>query len=421
MTIQKWTLSEIVENAKEHSPYYRELYQSIEFKHLSDLPIIEQEKFWKSNVLTSNSSDGIVFKSGGSTGAPKFSYFTSLEWQSFTEAFGWGISQGMIENGDRLANLFYVGDMYASFIFITDSLMWINPNNKKISQFPIAGATDTKAILKTLEEFNINVLVGVPSAILTLLEFYDNHKNQYSNIKIEKILFGGEALYPDQLDAYKKIIPDIQIASVGYASVDAGLLGYSSRDCLVGEHRPFDRANIIEIVDPDTNEVIDDVNRVGKVIVTNLTRKLMPIIRYPAGDLAMWLEAPETPYRKFKLMGRSDEAARVGTISVYFEDTRSLVMKTLSEISGIQFQMIITHFNGLDQLTLKLAGHNLMGDIKLAERVIEAFKKDKPVYSEVLQKKLIHPLKIEIVDMKEMEANSRTGKLKRVIDRRTIA
>jgi phenylacetate-CoA ligase len=421
MTIQKWTLKEIVENAKEHSPYYRELYQSIEFNKLSDLPIIDQEKFWKSNVLTTDAIDGIVFKSGGSTGSPKFSYFTSLEWQSFTEAFGWGIAQGVIENGDRLANLFYVGDMYASFIFITDSLMWINPNNKKISQYPIAGATDVKSILKTLEEFNINVLVGVPSAILTLLEFYDKHKDLYSKIKIEKVLFGGEALYPDQLEAYKKIIPDIQITSVGYASVDAGLLGYSSSDCKIGEHRPFDRANIIEIIDPDTHEIIEDMNKVGKVLITNLTRKLMPIIRYPAGDMAMWMEPVESPYRKFKLMGRSDEAARVGTISVYFEDTRSLVMKTLSEITGLQFQMIITHFSGLDQLTLKLAGHNLLGDIKIAERVLDAFKKDKPVYQEVLQKKLIHPLKIEIVEMKEMEANSRTGKLKRVIDKRVGA
>jgi phenylacetate-CoA ligase len=418
MTIQKWSLKEIVEYARENSLFYKEIYDSVEFNKISDLPIIDQQKFWKTTVITSDSPDGIVFKSGGSTGAPKYSYFTSLEWQSFTEAFGWGISQGIVENGDRLANLFYVGDLYASFIFINDSLMWIGPNSKKITQFPIAGATDPKSILKTIAEFNINVLVGVPSAILTLLELYGHQKENYPQIKIEKILFGGESLYADQLDAYKKILPDVSIASVGYASVDAGLLGYSSRDCSIGEHRTFDRANIIEIVDPDTYEVIEETNRVGKVLVTNLTRKLMPIIRYPAGDMAMWIEPPDVPYRKFKLMGRSDEAARVGTISVYFEDTRALVMKSLKEITGLQFQMIITHFNGLDQLTLKIAAHNLMGDIRIAERVIDAFKRDKPVYLDVLQKKLIHPLKIEIVDMKEMEVNSRTGKLKRVIDRR---
>ncbi|RPJ72131.1 MAG: phenylacetate--CoA ligase family protein, partial [Alphaproteobacteria bacterium] len=347
MTIQKWSLKEIVENAQSHSPYYRELYANTKFEKLADLPIIDQSIFWKSNVLTSEKNDGIVFKSGGSTGSPKYSYFTSLEWQSFTKAFGLGISEGILSDYDRVANLFYVGDLYASFLFIKDSLQWIPVEQKKIQQFPIAGATDPKVILATLEEFSINVIAGVPSAILTLLEYYDREKKNYSKIKIEKILFGGESLYPDQYLALKKIFPAVQISSIGYASVDGGLLGYSDRTCENGEHRVFDGLNIIEIVDPDTNEILTEVNRPGKVLITNLTRKLMPIIRYPAGDIAMWVESAETPNRKFKLQGRSDEAARVGTISVYFEETRLMIMNTLREVSGLQFQMVLNHFQHL--------------------------------------------------------------------------
>ncbi len=418
MTVQKWTLKEIVEHAKAHSPFYRDLYKDIASNELADLPITDQSAFWKGDVLTSDNRDGIVFKSGGSTGAPKYSFFTSLEWQSFTTAFGWGMAQGILDDHDRVANLFYVGDLYASFLFIKDSLQWIPVETKKILQFPIAGQTDPKNILKTLEEFQINVMVGVPSAILTLLEYYDRDKKDYPNVKIEKLLFGGEALYPDQYTALKKIFPDIKISSIGYASVDAGLLGYSDRTCEDGEHRVFDRANIIEIIDPDTNEVINEPNRVGKVLITNLTRKLMPIIRYPAGDLAMWMESAETPYRKFKLQGRSDEAARLGTISVYFEDTRATVMKTLSEVHGLQFQMILNHFSHKDELIFRIAGQGLKADAKLADRVIEAFKKEKPVYLDILNKGLIHPLKIQIVEMSELEGNTRTGKLKRVIDNR---
>jgi phenylacetate-CoA ligase len=419
MTIQKWTLKEIVEHAKSHSPYYRELYAKTNFEKLSDLPITDQTSFWKGDVLTANKRDGIVFKSGGSTGAPKFSYFTSLEWQSFTEAFGWGMSQGILEDYDRVANLFYVGDLYASFLFIKDSLQWIPVENKKILQFPIAGATSHDHILKTLEEFSINVMAGVPSAILTLLEYYDSQKQKYPGVKIEKLLFGGEALYPDQYIALKKIFPNIKIASIGYASVDGGPLGYSDCECADGEHRVFDGSNIIEIIDPDTNEVITEQNRVGKVLLTNLTRKLMPIIRYPAGDLAMWVESAATPNRKFKLQGRSDEAARLGTISVYFEDTRTMVMTALKEINGLQFQMILNHFAHKDELIFKIAGHGLKVDAIIIDRLIETFRKEKPVYDDILAKKFIHPLKIEIVEMNQLEANARTGKLKRVIDNRS--
>ena len=418
MTVQKWSLKEIVDYAKSHSPFYRDLYQNITFEKLSDLPIVDQVKFWKDEVVTNSKPDGIVFKSGGSTGAPKYSYFTSLEWQSFTEAFGWGMSQNILEDYDRVANLFYVGDLYASFLFIKDSVQWIPVENRKLLQFPVSGSTDPNVILKTLEEFSINVLLGVPSAVLTVLEYYDKNREKFPGVNIEKLLFGGESLYLDQRSAILKIFPEIKISSIGYASVDAGLLGYSDKSCRDGEHRVFDRANIIEIVDVDTNEVISETGRVGKVLVTNLTRKLMPIIRYPAGDLAIWVESAETPYRKFKLLGRSDEAARLGTISVFFEDTRAMVMKALGETDGLQFQMILNHFNHKDELVLKMSGHGLKADSKLSDKIIEAFIKEKVAYSDVLSKNLIHPLKIEIVDMRFMEVNLRTGKLKRVVDNR---
>lgn len=416
--MQKWTLKEIIEHAKIHSPYYRELYADIKNDNLHSLPIVDQAAFWKSQVITTNEPDGIVFKSGGSTGAPKYSYFTHKEWESFCQAFGMGMSEGILENGDRVGNLFYVGDLYASFLFIKDSLGNIPVEKTKLTHFPIAGQTDHVQILKTLEEFNVNVILGVPSAILTMLEKYAQDKSKFPKLKLEKILFGGEALYEDQEKALLKIFPDIKISSIGCASVDGGLIGYSSKDCSHGEHRVFDGLNIIEIVDPETLEVITEKNIVGKILLTNLTRKLMPIIRYPAGDLAMWVEDGEADDRKFKLQGRSEEAARLGTLSVYFEDSREMIMKVLSESSGIQFQMILEHFDNRDQLTFKISGSELE-KIKLHEgKLLEAFIKEKAAYTDILNKKLIHPLKIEFVSHRELEANVRTGKLKRIIDRR---
>ena len=416
--MQTWTLKEIIDHAKTHSPYYRELYKNVEGYNLSELPIIDQAHFWKSEVVTNKSPDGVVFKSGGSTGAPKYSYFTNLEWESFCKAFGQGISQGILKDGDRVANLFYAGDLYASFLFIKDSLQAIPAASKKLTQFPIAGQTDHLQILKTLEEFNINTLLGVPSAILIMLEKYSQDKLKFPKLKLEKILFGGEALYEDQERALLKIFPDLEISSIGCASVDGGLIGYSSVDCQNGEHRVFTGANIIEIVDPDTDEVITEKNKIGKILLTNLTRKLMPIIRYPAGDLAMWMEDEATPNRKFKLQGRSEEAARLGTLSVYFDDSREMIMKALRSGSLFQFQMVLQHFDHKDELTFKIAGTDNKGDSDNRTKILEAFKKEKTAYTDLVQKSLIHPLKIEFVKPSELESNARTGKLKRIIDRR---
>jgi len=416
--MQKWTLKEIIEHAKKYSPYYRELYSKVSNDELTSLPIVDQAVFWKSQVVTTESPDGIVFKSGGSTGAPKYSYFTHKEWESFCQAFGLGMSEGILENGDRVGNLFYVGDLYASFLFIKDSLGNIPVVKTRLTHFPIAGQTDHIQILKTLEEFNINVILGVPSAILTMLEKYAQDKNKFPKLKLEKILFGGEALYDDQEKALRNIFPNIQISSIGCASVDGGLIGYSSKDCSHGEHRVFDGSNIIEIVDTETLEVITEKNKVGKILLTNLTRKLMPIIRYPAGDLAMWVEDEGVSDRKFKLQGRSEEAARLGTLSVYFEDSREMIMQALGDSSGIQFQMIIEHYDHLDQLTFKISGSDLGKMKNHSGEILKAFVKEKPGYNDILAKKLIHPLKIEFVEHNDLEANVRTGKLKRIIDRR---
>lgn len=416
--MQKWTLEEIVKHARTHSPYYRELYKNIKLEKLSELPIVDQATFWKSEVVTEKSPDGIVFKSGGSTGAPKYSYFTHLEWMAYAEGFGWGMSEGILDHGDRVGNLFYVGDLYASFLFIKDSLQSIPVEKKKFTQYPIAGQTDHFQILKIIEEFDINTIVGVPSAILTLLEKYSAHKSMFPKLKLEKLLFGGEALYDDQYIALLEVFPDIKISSIGCASVDGGLIGYSSSDCGHGEHRVADESSIIEIVDPDSMEVITEKNKIGKILLTNLTRKLMPIIRYPAGDLGMWLEDEGMPNRKFKLQGRSEEAARLGTLSVYFEDTREMMTKSLNESKGIQFQMILKHFDHKDELTFRLSGVDLAKIENSKQKVLDAFITEKTGYLDLLKKNLIHPLQIEVVAQDKLEANARTGKLKRIIDLR---
>ncbi len=412
--MKKYELAEILNYAYQFSPYYRKTLKDSKLKSLDDVPVIVQEEFWKSTMLTSKTPKGIVFKSGGSSGAPKFSYFTHEEWKTFTDCFGSGILEGIIESDDRIANLFYAGDMYASFLFIKDSLQTIST----ISQYPIAGSTGHRSILNTIEEFNINVLCGVPSQILKLLEFYDEDRSLYKNVKIKKILYGGESLYPDQEAAIKEIFPDIKISSVGLASVDGGPLGYSSLDCKNGEHRVFDNATIVEIIDEETNELICEEGKVGKVVLTNLTRKLMPIIRYPAGDRAKWIEEEGAPNRKFKLCGRAEDGARVGTITVYFESTRDLITQTLSELTGIQFQMVLNHYDNLDELVFKISAHDLIPSEKIKARVLEAFIHDKAVYREVLGKQMIHPLRIDLVSMKELESNQRTGKIKRIIDNR---
>jgi len=422
-----YALSEIVACAKDKSPYYRKLYKHIADPSrvkLSDLPVIDQGDFWNANTIRNNQlltgpmEDGIVFKSGGTTGQPKFSIFTREEWDTFTAVFGEGMGHTGLVKGDRIANLFYAGELYASFNFIMKS---VEACPIPTVQFGISGAAAPAVIIKTIDDFDINVIGGLPTTILNVAEHYAQEPENFPNIKVEKILFGGESMYPDQRNRLQAIFPGVKISSIGYASVDAGLLGYADQSCGVDEHLVFSKSTIFEIVDEQTLELIEEPSRPGKVLITNLTRLLMPIIRYPVGDIAIWKDAAskENPDRKFIILGRSEEAARIGPVSLYYDDMRAFLDKANVGFRINAFQLVTKHFDTRDALILKIATTESDLDCrKIEDTLIEMFNLERPMFAQAAEQKIIHPLTIEWSAPGEIEINARTGKLRRVIDQR---
>lgn len=423
MNILDW--KELAKLAKERSPYYRKLYASTNgFEQLKDLPIVEQAEFWDANtsknnqVFTAKSTDGIVFKSGGTTGNPKFSVFSRDEWNLFTKFFGEGMNKSGMVSSDRIANLFYVGELYASFIFI---MKCIESAPSPALQFPISGSTKIEDIIKTVQEFEINVLAGLPTTLMNVAELYARDKSKYPDLKVDKILFGGESMYPDQRRRLEEIFPGVRIRSIGYASVDAGLLGYSDESCGPDEHRTFGTATIFEIVDEDTLEPINEVNKAGKVLLTSLIRSYMPIIRYPVGDRAIWTEpaSKENPDRKFMILGRSEEAARVGPVSVYYEDMRAFLDSVGLKFQITGFQLLISHFDLKDALTLRISSPDRPQDTREIDySIARKFGIERQMFAQAIADNKIHPLIVEWVEASAFEINSRTGKLRRVIDHR---
>jgi phenylacetate-CoA ligase len=313
-----------------------------------------------------------------------------------------------------VANLFYAGELYASFLFITKS---IEQARAKATSFPVTGASDLALIAKTGEEFRIDTLAGVPTTILALAQYLMAEGKKLPSVR--RVLFGGESMYPDQRATLAGVFPGVTVASIGYASVDAGLLGFADASCGPDEHRVFERETILEIIDDDSGEVIREPGRAGRVLLTNLTRKLMPVIRYPAGDRAMWVEPEGAPSRKFMLCGRSEEGARVGPVSLYYEDLRG-VIAGLSVPAGIgNFQMVLTHEGSRDRLTVRIAVADPSAVTKSQIDSLEAkLYEARPLLKEAIDSAMIHPLKIEWLPASELAVNARTGKLRRMVDLR---
>lgn len=407
---------------RENSPFYAKLYKDVakDCEDISNYPIVEQKTFWAANenfgdgVLTSKHENGIVFKSGGTSGNPKYSYFSKADWNSFVEVSGRGFSKNGVKKSDRIANIFYVGELYASLIYATDL---ITSSGVGVS-YPISGQTDIAEIVHMLKKLNINVIAGVPTTIMNLVAYLQ--ENPELKIDIELILFGGESFYDDQLEIISQCFKDIKVHSILYASVDGGELGYfDTSTCKNGEHRVFDESTIMEIVDEDTDEVITQEHLIGKLLVTNLNRKLMPLIRYPVGDMAIWTEPQGTKNRRFKILGRTEDGARIGPATLYFQDIIDVLNYFHDEVHILNFQILITHDEQKDRAIIKVVPQTMPKDAEsLAQKIIEHLYNERVLLKELLQNNIIHPLSLRWCKVDELESNPRTGKSKRVIDKR---
>ncbi|MFI8460223.1 phenylacetate--CoA ligase family protein [Kitasatospora sp. NPDC085464] len=412
-------IAELVRFARRNSPFYGELYAGLPDRtvRLTDLPVVPQADFWQANtprdnrLLTGPLEEAVVFKSGGTTGSPKFSFYSREEWREFTTSFGAGLVDAGLRPGHRVADLFYAGDLYASYTFILDALHRSPVANVRL---PIGGAAPLESTAQTLEQFAVEVVAGTPTTLCGLADHLLATGRELPSVEL--LLFGGEGLYQDQQPLLGKVFPNARISSIGYAAVDAGLVGrpVAGEDTRV--HRVFTPETVVEILDEHTGEPITRAGVPGRVVVTDLRRRLMPVLRYPVGDRAEWTD-PATG--QFRILGRAQEGVRVGPVSLYTQDVLDLVRGAdpAGRVTGVQ--LVVRRWDARDGLVLRLAcDGNPSGLPELAAAVETGIHAARPLYPEAVAAGYVHPLSVSWVRQQELAVNPRTGKLIRVLDER---
>lgn len=411
--------AELLRFARDNSPFYRELYARLpqHVSRLTDLPVVPQADFWQANsprdnrLLTAPLDEAVVFRSGGTTGSPKFSYYTRTEWREFTTAFGAGLVRAGLRPGHRVADLFYAGDLYASFTFVLDSLHRSPVSNVRL---PLGGAAPLESTVATLEEFGVQVVAGTPTTLCSLAEHLAGADRTLPDVEL--LFFGGECLFGDQLPLLRAAFPKARPRSLGYASVDAGLLGEAVPGDDPRVHRAFTPYTVVEILSDETDLPVEANGAPGRLVVTDLRRRLMPVIRYPAGDRAEWVDRDAGVFR---ILGRADEGVRVGPVSLYTEDVHDVVraVDASGEVTGLQ--LVVRRRDGRDGLLLRLAVADPAGEHqRLSESVVAALLAERPFYATATAAGHVNPLTVEWVRHRDLAVNSRSGKLIRVVDER---
>jgi phenylacetate-CoA ligase len=415
------SLQELVDLARTRSPFYAELYRDVPqtISHLSQLPIIDQDAFWAANawpgnkVLTGPLTDAGVYRTGGTSGAPKLSPWTRTEHADSVTAFGAGLVQAGLKPGQRVANLFHAGELYGGFLYVENALHFAPVENVRLA---IGAVVPGDYVADLVTNLGVQVLAGEPMRLSAVAEAFV--KRGETADAVELLLFAGDLLFADLRPLLTRAFPNAAISSLGYASNDAGLVGAPVPGDDVRVHEAFQHRVVVEIVDDTTGEPITTPGVPGRLLVTNLFRTLLPIIRYPAGDRAEWVD-PER--QRFRLVGRSNEGARVGVVAMPSEEIRAALVAADPDqhIAGIQ--MVQRRWDSRDGLVLRLGFVGEQPPAELSDRLVAAVYTARPLYEEELGLGNIHPLTVEWVPRAELLTNPVTGKLRQVVDERPSA
>jgi len=289
-------------------------------------------------------SKAFIFASGGSTGEPKFSVYSNEELEYVTDVLASIYKVAGIGPKSRAANLFVAGGLWTSFIVANLALEKIGVTN-----LPIGGNTDFATIYKFMQKLRPGVLVGLPSIIIKLAQYAET---QSERLSVDLVLYGGEHMRKPARDYLKSVFGVEKIVSAGYAAVDSGPIGFQCRHMSGGSlHHALTDYQFVEFIKEDGT--VAEEGEAGEIVVTNLNRVKMPVIRFKTGDLGTPLNSPCPCGRTnpvFELLGRCDDIIVIGGANITPHDFDTAISE-IPELSSI-FQVAGITKRGVDALEL---------------------------------------------------------------------
>ncbi|MBI2521814.1 MAG: hypothetical protein HYV97_15470 [Bdellovibrio sp.] len=371
--------------------------------------LMDKSAFQKANQTPKHTD--LYFKSGGSSGIPALSRFTYRDYHLLMSYAAKGlIAAGLNPKDDLCVNLFFGGGLYGGFLSFYTILEKIG-----VPQLPMSAHLDFKYVAETIQNLRPNVLLGMPSYLITLFT-QEGHLFK-NNCPIKKIYFGGEH-FPTLIR--EKISNEFGIEiirSAAYGSVDAGPLGYQCPYTEGTLHHLHSGLHQIEVLDLHGDRAVVP-GQLGRLVVSTPMRESSLVQRYIVGDTGI-VSDNKCPCGSsdilFDLKGRIGDVFKAGGSFLNYQK----FMQLLEDHCGFnsEFQIILEHKNDHDSLILRLANQNhSLGQEKVLNELVNNYH---DLFEIVVEEKSVH-LATEFCALADLELTPGSGKLKHVIDRRKI-
>ncbi len=417
-------IKKVLESAKK-SNFYKKKFKNIEVNSPSDfkkLPILTRTELYNNTypksteMLTCELQNMIIVSTGGSSGIARYTVLTYDEWDKFAEMQAFAFEKLGITSKDIVANLFIAGSLWPSFIAVHDVLKKIGATH-----LPISANISIDKIIELCMEFQPTVIISLPTLFVFLADKVIEKKLKFKRLK--GIFYAGEHMSKEVRSYISKALNVPVIRAGAYSSADAGLMGYQCEYCKPNEyHLPLD-FQCLEIYNFEENRYCDFEEK-GEILVTNLARFSMPIIKYRIGDLAFFNKNQckcGDPNPIFTLCGRAGEDFKLGGAYI----SMGVFEKIIGKYAGVgtismNYCLEIEDENNKMNITLFIEAGDCNSAIKYYDSIIEDIKKAIPEVEKGIEIGFIKSFKINFVNLGELERSPITGKIKKLKDKRVM-
>ncbi|WP_442787552.1 phenylacetate--CoA ligase family protein [Flavobacterium suncheonense] len=217
----------------------------------------------------------------------------------------------------------------------------------------------------SIVKYKPKYLVTVPSFLLKLIEYAEQHGIDYKNSGIKGVLCIGESLRNQDFSptVLTKRITDkwpVQLFST-YASTEMSTAFTECEYFQGGHHHP--ELIITEVLDDNNNPVVEGES--GELTITTLGVEAMPLLRFKTGDIVQ-LHTESCPCGKNSLrvgpvLGRKQHMIKYKGTTLYPPAMHDL----LTYFEGVKSHVIEISTNelGTDEILIKIASDNPSEDL----------------------------------------------------------
>ncbi|MGA3076634.1 MAG: phenylacetate--CoA ligase [Bryobacteraceae bacterium] len=343
--------------------------------------------------------------SSGTTGKPIVVAYTREDLDVWTNVMVRSLASCGITHGDIVQNAYGYG------LFTGGLGAHYGAEALGATVIPISGGNTERQIM-VMKDFRVTAICCTPSYFIHLLERAGELGIDVRNLPLRTGVFGAEP-WTESMRRHIESAGGIRAFDIYGLSEITGP-GVAIECCAQDGLHLFEDHFYPEIVDPESGEPLPEGCE-GELVITTLSKRAMPMIRYRTRDITALISKPcpcGRTLRRIRRIGRrSDDMIILRGVNVFPSQIEGALMSVEGTLP--HYQIVLTREKGLDQMEV------------LVEVTPEVFS-DQIGALETLHDKIVYELdqtlglRVAIRLVRPQTIQRSEGKAQRVSDRRNL-